>query len=152
MIPYRIKKYRYLHATYRAQTVFTNKLGYTYKSIPGSTGFHKTNTVDLFEIHVGKNQSLEDRVITFAHEIGHALDLVHRPMSIPEKSQWNRGMNQSILTREIAAWKHGWKLLEDMLCARYVEERFGQLEAHGIQSYQKSLENSLKSLKRNKKC
>ncbi len=143
MIPYRIKKYRYLRATLRAQTVFTKKLGYTYKSIPGNSGYHRTNTVNFFEIQIGKNQSLEDRVITFAHEIGHALDLAHTPMSIPEKSQWNRGMSQAILNREIAAWKHGWQLLQDMRCGHYVRERFGVLEADGIHSYKRALKHKM---------
>lgn len=146
MIPYRIKKYRYLCATFRAQTVFTRKLGYIYKDVPGSSGAHKTNTVDLFEIHVGKNQSLEDRVITFSHEIGHALDLAHDPMSIPEKSEWNKGMNSTILVRELAAWRYGWRLLQDMNCGRYVRDRFTLLEAAGIASYKRALKGT------NKKC
>ena len=151
MIPYRLKKYRYLRATYRAQTVFVNKLGYTYKSIPGSSGTHKTNTIDLFEIQVGKNQSLEDRVITFAHEIGHALDLAHQPMSIPEKSAWRRGISQAVLIREVAAWRHGWQLLQDMNCGRYVKERFELMEYEGIDSYKRALENKIRK-RNNKKC
>jgi hypothetical protein len=119
--------------------VFTKKLGYTYKTNNTNTGIHKTNTVDVFEIHIGTKQSLEDRVITFAHEIGHALDLAHNPMSIPEKHGWHKGISKIVVTREVAAWRHGRQLLRDMSCYKYVEDRYLYMEESGIASYEKAL-------------
>lgn len=144
MIPHTLKKYRYLRATFRAQKVFAKNLGYVYKDVSGNSGFHKTNTVNFFEIHIGRDQSLEDRVITFAHELGHALDIIHNPMTMDEKSGWAvQGICPELLTREASAWKYGWKLLQDMRCASYVKERFDVMEADGLLSYRKLLQKRI---------
>lgn len=95
-----------------------------------------SNGWDVFEIRVGRDQPLEDKVITFSHELGHGLDFSHSPMNWDEKANRKSGyVCQRTVTREVAAWGYGRQMLIDMNCWRYVEKRFYDLKDASLGTY-----------------
>jgi hypothetical protein len=140
MLLYPIKKYRYLRATHRAMAVYAKRLGYRYVITRGGSGHHRTDGYNVKEIVVGKDQSLEDRVITFAHELGHALDFAHEPMTVQEGHDVsNNVVSSERLMRESIAWDYGKTLLLDMKCYRYTEERFIEYRRTALAGYQAAM-------------
>jgi len=134
------KKHRYLRATYRALTVFVTSLSYDVESMPGNGGVHISDGSTLFKIRIGKNQTLEDKVICFSHEIGHALDLTHKPFSAEEKTSHLQSLvTSSRYMREVIAWDKAYNLLQDMGCLSRVVERFNVLKMEGLTSYAKAM-------------
>lgn len=140
-ISHTLKKHKRLRATHKALVSFAKKLNYKVLSVPGSSGGHASDGVKVFEIHVGRNQSLEDKVITLAHEIGHALDYAHSPIGIAEKARRLLGtVDLLAVSREVAAWGYGRELLVDMDCYRFVIDRFHEMRNYGLSTYNSALE------------
>lgn len=134
-----IKKYRYLRATHRAMKVYTKRLGYTYVTPKGANGHHRTDGDAIKEIIVGRDQSLEDRVIILAHELGHAMDFTHNPMTLQEcMDNMDGTITASRVAREVIAWEYGKTLLTDMKCFHYVQERFIEYKRIALGGYRKA--------------
>jgi hypothetical protein len=145
-IRYILRKHKYLRATHRALIRFAGSINYKLVKVPGAGGAHASNGFDFFEIHVGKNQSLEDRIITFAHELGHALDYVHSPIGFEERTKRMADVvDLQAVSREVAAWGYGQKILTDMNCYRFVVDRFEVMRNHGLGTYNKALEKEDKT-------
>jgi len=118
--------------------VYAKRLGYVYTIAKGSGGEHRTDGFGSKEIVVGKDQSLEVRVITFAHELGHALDFSHEPMSLQEGLNNRAGIiTATRVGREEKAWDYGEKLLIDMKCMRHVHERFVEYRISALDGYRR---------------
>lgn len=131
-----LKKYRYLRITHHALKVFAKNLGYKYTPTSGVGGAHLSNGFNVFEIQVGRDQPLEDRVVAFSHELGHALDIAHCQYSLTERRSRQVGyVDLQTVSREVAGWGYGRQILIDMNCWRYVEERFYTMRETCLETY-----------------
>lgn len=131
-----ILKHRKLRATHQALALVIRDLKYTYLRIPGVGGSHTSNGKNIFEIRVGKNQPLEDIVITLSHEVGHALDYSHVPIELVEKAKrFHYKIDSQIIAREVAAWGYAQKILVDMNCYKHVHIRFKEIKRNSLQTY-----------------
>lgn len=116
--------------------IYTKRLGYRYESVPGSSGEHHTNINSANKITIGKDNSLENRVIIFSHELGHALDFVHTPVTIEESTDsMNNKITSGRVVREVSAWEYGEQLLKDMNCYKYVQGRFVERKQSALLGY-----------------
>lgn len=135
-LTYSIRKYRYLRITMKAMRTFTGRLGYTFVYTKGISGMHVSNGFNIFRIEVGRDQSLEHRVIALSHELGHAMDFARTPMTLTEKSRSLAGtIGLDTLVREVEAWKNAEELLVNMNCLRYIENDFAECKTHGLSTY-----------------
>jgi hypothetical protein len=134
------RKTSHLQALFTALTTAAKTLGYKCHAVPGRNGQHHGYPHQEKEIFVGRDQSLTDRIVVLAHEIGHALDLFRVPISMMEMIAITLGWEKYKLSREYyererQAWCHAERLLRNMGGYKAVRTRFKRLKEEGLSAY-----------------
>ncbi len=119
-----------LRGLYRALVATARQLGYEYRLIDGTNGYHVCYVSNgNRRIEIGRDLALTDKTVILSHEIGHALDHMHNPPEVKEVvamlAEWETyELTPEYYEREKAAWLHAQNLLEQMGGYSAVRSRF----------------------------
>jgi len=121
-------------------------MGYDVKMVDGNNGAHKLVSRVL---EIGQNLPLAGRLVTLAHEAGHALDLhlfkpSHEEILLITESPEVYANSRENYNREKSAWKLGRKALIQVGALDLVREEFVNLRRRCLSSYYYQYKKSMK--------
>lgn len=142
---------------YRVLINLAKRMGYRYESVSGSNGrillfgegleFKLGNKFEVKveisgtpTIEVGREQSMVDRVVTLAHEVGHAFDYYYNPPGVGELARFcfsgEKYLNSwENYEREESAWRYAKHILQWLRSYHMVSEPFEELRESCLDIY-----------------